>query len=162
MVKFSELMILNHLKFLNNMKTNKFKLIGLLVCFIAALIMVSCDKVDGAKIVGTWGCVHSYEHFFGIHNDDPFDYTDTDSYRGRVINIKDDGSYTSVSYDPVGLFDKNGGTWMIEDGNNLLIDGTSCVIQTLNNTTLSLKYQYEYENYIYERHHEATLEFKRQ
>jgi hypothetical protein len=145
------------------MKKNKFKLIELLVCFVAALVMVSCDKVDGAKIVGTWGCVHSYQHFWDTYSGVLFrEYEDTDVYKGCVVNIKDDGSYSSVSYDHVGLFSKNGGIWMIDDGNNLLIDGESCVIQTLNNTTLKLKYQYDHDHYDYESHEETTLEFKRQ
>lgn len=41
----------------------KIKLMGLLMCFVATSMMVSCnkDEVNSANIVGTWGCVHSRE-----------------------------------------------------------------------------------------------------
>ena len=78
------------------MRTNKFKLIGLLVCFAAAAMMMSCTK-DSKTIVGTWGCIHSYDHQWGnsSHWDyHPYDYVETDSYRGEVVTFKDDGTYT--------------------------------------------------------------------
>ena len=131
---------------------NKFKTMGLLMCFVATFMMVSCNKEEAneAKIVGTWGCVHSYAHIWGENFDN--EYTDYD--RGNVVNFKEDGSYTS-SIEWL-FFDKEG-TWMI-DGNSLFLDRHAGEIQNLSNNALKLYYEEHYDN----RHGEWTLEFKRQ
>ena len=142
------------------MRTNKFKLIGLLVYFAAAAMTMSCTK-DSKTIVGTWGCIHNYDHYWSTeyYAGQPFDRVDnTDLYRGEVISFKDDGRYTSSESDPDWGFYYNG-IWMI-DGNSLLIDGHPWNIQKLNNTTLILQTLYYYnEETINE---EKTIEFKRQ
>lgn len=149
------------------MRTNKFKLMGLLLCFMAASAMVSCTDDNNengtvsASIVGTWGCVHSYLHYWGTdYQGNDYDEERTDSYKGNVVNFKDDGSYTASKSWSM-HFDDDGGTWMI-DGNSLIVDREACDIQTLNSTTLKLHwYEPAVEGYETE-HEEWTLEFKRQ
>ncbi len=59
------------------MKINVFKTIGLMLCFAATTMMVSCNKDDDngnsstpgnssyeEMIVGDWDCVHSYNHYY--------------------------------------------------------------------------------------------------
>ena len=135
------------------------------MCFVAASAMVSCSDdnnengTGSASIVGTWGCVHSYEHFWGIQNGESYDNDRTDKYVGNVINFKEDGTYTSSR--DFGPFDDKGGTWMIDE-NRLIVDRHNCDILTLNNSSLKVKYlwndSYEEDEY----HDEYTLEFKRQ
>lgn len=141
---------------------SKIKLMGLLMCFVATSMMVSCNKDDGngAKIVGTWGCVHNYTHDWGTdyHGED-YDNEYTDEFKGTVINFKEDGSYTS-SRRWYWYIDKDG-TWMI-DGNSLILDGGALDIKTLNNNNLKLHF-YEPAVEGYETEHlEWTLEFKKQ
>lgn len=135
------------------MKTYKCKLIRLLLCFIAFTAILSCGKeiVDNnneegsnnANIVGTWGCVNSYEHYWGMSWNNnyteivPYETEYTDFWKGDVINLKDDGTYTAS--DDISFFDDHGGHWM-KDENKLIIDRNPYEIELLNSSTLKLKY----------------------
>ena len=149
---------------------SKFKLMGLLMCFVAASAMVSCtddnneNETGSASIVGTWGCVHSYEHNWGYYmnggEEQTFDEEETDGYKGDVVNFKEDGSYTSSR--DFGPFDDKGGSWMI-NGNNLIIDREDCEVISLNNNTLKIHYLWvSGESEFGQTHDEYILEFKRQ
>ena len=59
------------------MRINVFKTIGLMLCFAATAMMMSCNKDEGnddsstsnngsyeEMIVGDWDCVHSYDHYY--------------------------------------------------------------------------------------------------
>ena len=93
-----------------------------MLCFVASAMIVSCNKDtnedngnsdNNTSIVGTWGCVNSYEHYWGMRWNDnyteiiPYDIEYTDFWKGDVINLKDDGTYTSS--DDVAFFDDHGG-----------------------------------------------------
>ena len=132
--------------------TNKLKLVGLMLCFVASAMIVSCNKDsnedngnsdNSTSIVGTWGCVNSYEHYWGMRWNDnyteiiPYDIEYTDFWKGDVINLKDDGTY--ISSDDVAFFDDHGGHWM-KDGNKLIVDGNPHEIELLNSSSLKLKY----------------------
>ena len=145
----------------NKMK-KKFRLTGLILFIAAFTMMVSCtkDETNDTSIVGTWGCVHSYSHYWGIdYRGEEFDNEYTDEFRGDVIFFNGNGSYTaSGSFWPI---DERGGSWMI-DGNSLILGSRTCDIQTLNETTLKLHYhEPAFEGYETE-HYEWTLEFRRQ
>lgn len=138
----------------------------MLLCIAALGMMTSCSKDDttengSASIIGTWGCVHSYLHYWGTdYQGEDYDEERTDSYKGNVVSFKNDGSYTASKSWSM-HFDDDGGTWMI-DGNSLIVDREACDIQTLNSTTLKLHwYEPAVEGYETE-HEEWTLEFKRQ
>ena len=134
------------------------KFVGSIMCFFTTLLMVSCstDEIDSAKIVGTWGCVSSYYHFWVPNTEIDEEHFDED--RGKIIVFKEDGTYTS-SGDP-SIFN-NAGTYMI-DGNCLLIntygDNYNIIIQELNKTTLKVHYSNLVDNW----KSESSMELKRQ
>ena len=125
----------------------KIKLMGLLMCFVATSMMVSCnkDEVNSANIVGTWGCVHSRKISSRGVND-----ANEDNARGDIVKFNEDGTYTSnIPYPPFNS--ESDETWMI-DGNTLILNGGSYEIniQELNNTTLKIKYDNYNWSYLYE------------
>lgn len=173
---------------------NNFKFLGIILCLATASIAVSCsdDEADSSTngstisstIVGTWGCVHDYyltywdyirriTTYSGNHDDTVCRREEReDKYIGRIVNFKDDGTYSGSSM--YGF--RESGTWMIND-NKLYIDGATeqrktFEIRQLNNTTLKLcdsvyinedNYNeggYYYPHYEYKR--KMELEFKRQ
>lgn len=140
-----------------------------MMCFVASSLAVSCNKdnnennSNSASIIGTWGCVHSYTHYWGTYDNEPYDHENIDDYKGNVIVFKEDGSYTTSAYFYYPFF--NGGSWMI-DNNTLIIDSKrNCEISTLNATSMIIKYEDDGErvdnSYIID-HRIATYEFKRQ
>lgn len=124
---------------------------GLLMCFVATSMMVSCnkDEVNSANIVGTWGCVHSRE----ISQSGVINTSQEDRDRGNIVRFNEDGTYTSTISSPP-FYSKSDKTWMI-DGNTLILNGGDYEIniQELNNTTLKIKYDepyYDHWSYLYE------------
>ena len=147
---------------------NKFKTIGLLLCFAATLMMVSCnkDEVNTSKIVGTWGCISSYEHYWGtdvwgdgsLH---PYDHESNDNAIGAFLDLKDDATYTITG--PTGdIFYPTEGNWLV-DGNSLILGGRKFEIQHLDNTSLKL---YRSHSFIHiegvGEYIETICEFKKQ
>ena len=145
------------------MKASKFRLLGLMVCFAAASMAVSCNKDNNengssnAGIVGTWGCVGGTVHLWGNDPVTMEPVSDTiipsSSYRGAIVTFNDDRTYTSSDF---WVFDASG-HWM-KDGNTLYVDETDCEIVALDNTTLKLSYDEGWQGY----HELWTFELKRQ
>lgn len=129
---------------------------GLLMCFVATSMMVSCnkDEVNSANIVGTWGCVHSRV----ISSSGVINTSQEDRDRGNIVRFNEDGTYTSTITSPP-FYSKSDETWMI-DGNTLILNGGGYEIniQELNNTTLKIKYDYHY----YDLDRSYLYEFKKQ
>lgn len=133
----------------------KIKLMGLLMCFVATSMMVSCnkDEVNSTNIVGTWGCVHSR-----LITSRGINTSFEDNARGDIVRFNEDGTYTSnIPYPP--FYSNSDETWMI-DGNTLILNGDGCEIniQELNNTTLKIKY----DNHYFDLDRSYLYEFKKQ
>lgn len=146
---------------------NKFKTIGLLLCFAATSMIVSCnkDEVNTSKIVGTWGCISSYEHYWGINVLDdgspyPYDNEYLDQAIGAFLDLKDDATYT-ITGRTGDIFYPKEGNWLV-DGNNLILGGCKFEIQHLDNNSLKL-----YRNHLFtnadgrEEHSESICELKK-
>ena len=78
---------------------NKFKLLCLLMCFVAISMMVSCNKDDAtidenASIVASWKCTYSFtnELFYREDGQCAGERREENKYKGEIMTLSEDGS----------------------------------------------------------------------
>ena len=78
---------------------NKFKLLCLLICFVAISMMVSCNKDEAtidenASIVASWKCTYSFtkELFYGEDGQCAGERMEENKYKGEIMTLSEDGS----------------------------------------------------------------------
>lgn len=155
------------------MKTNKFKLMGLLMCF-AAMMVTSCssDESYATGLVGTWACSSS--------TSEEGDDSEVDHYKGQTVSFLENGTIqtsddhsTIIEYDDDyaiaregGLLGgKNGCSWAVLEG-QLYINGGRSVWNIKKLTKTELKIETEQCLFIFDDYSSPdchyTRVFKRQ
>ena len=82
------------------MKTKFYKVAILLFAVSMSLMSCNSDERNAEKIVGTWTCVSSYDHFWRIiptHPEYSSDYENTDERKSDVAVFKEDGTVETTS-----------------------------------------------------------------
>lgn len=83
------------------MKTRFYKVAILLFAVSMSLMSCNSDERNSEKIVGTWTCVSSYDHYWSIlptHPEYSSEYEYTDKRKSDVAVFKEDGTVETPSY----------------------------------------------------------------
>ena len=136
------------------MKTNKFKLMGLLMCF-AAMMVTSCssDESYATRLVGTWACLSNTDkevvHYSGNDGFGPERYDtiiEEDHLKGKTVSFLENGTIQTNNHDLLG--GENGCSWAVLEG-QLYIKGDRSVWNIKKLTKTELKIETEQDLHLY-------------
>lgn len=134
------------------MKTKFYKVAILLFAVSMSLMSCNSDERNAEKIVGTWTCVSSYDHYWSIlptHPEYSSEYEYTDKRKSDVAVFKEDGTVETTSYNllvySVSKDEKDRYTydWSILDDTLYIESFYSWHIETLTKNKLVISREYE-------------------
>ena len=121
------------------MKT-KIKLMGLLLCFAATTIMMSCNKDDesideNASIVASWKCTYSSTYYEYYENGEYHGAMKENKYKDDVMTLSEDGK-VFVNGSEKGTYTKASSTIIFDCSR--MVDGLYQIL-TLTQSKLKIK-----------------------
>lgn len=136
------------------MKTKFYKVAILLFAVSMSLMSCNSDERNAEKIVGTWTCVSSYDHYWSILSTLPeysIDDENTDKRKSDVAVFKEDGTVETTSGELLRYYvdekDRYTYDWSILDDTLYIkrngYDKYSWHIETLTKNKLVISREYE-------------------